>query len=136
VKRRPLFVFNVALAMLLAVAYARVVVEPTWEAAFRSSWWTGLLVGLSVAIGAIIGPRPALGWKKCVSTQVWIVITSALFALALAFVPKEVMDMERGLEEEIARRGLRTGSGLGAIVGTIVQMIQVYLTRRRAARRP
>lgn len=135
-KRRPLFVFNVALAMLLAGLYARAVVEKSWEAAFRTTWWAGLIVGLSVAIGATVGPRPALGWKKCVSTQVWIVISSALFALAMTFVPREVVEMERGLEEEIARRGLRTGSGIGAIVGTIVQVIQVYLARRRAARRP
>lgn len=135
-KRRPLFVFNVALAMLLAGLYARAVVEPTWEAAFRSSWWTGLVVGLSVAIGAVIGPRPALGWKKCVVTQIWIVITSALFALALSYLPKDVVEMERGLEDEMARRGLRVGSGLGAIVGTIIQVVQVYRARRRAARRP
>ena len=135
-KRRPLFVFNVALAVLLAGFYARAVVEKSWEAAFRGTWWAGLIVGLSVAVGATVGPRPALGWKKCVSTQVWIVITSALFALALSFVPREVVEMERGLEEEIARRGLRLGSGIGAVVGTVVQVIQVYVTRRRAARRP
>ncbi|HEX7896449.1 MAG TPA: hypothetical protein VF950_01620 [Planctomycetota bacterium] len=135
-KRRPLFVFNVALAVLLAGLYARAVVEPSWEAAFRTTWWAGLIVGLSVAVGATVGPRPALGWKKCVSTQVWIVITSALFALAMTLLPKEVVEVERGLEEEIARRGLRASSGIGAIVGTVVQIIQVYVTRRRAARRP
>jgi len=131
--------FNAALAVLLAGLYALLVVERRWEGletAFRTTWWAGLTVGLAVGAGATLGPRPVLGYKKCLSTQFWIVVTSGLFALLLWLLPREVTEMDRVVEEELARRGLRLGSGIGAIVGTVVQIIQVYVTRRRAARRP
>lgn len=138
-KRAPLFFFNVGLSVVLAWLYALAVVERSWdgaERAFMSTWWAGLIVGLSVAAGATLGPRPALGWKRCVSTQVWIVVTSGLFAFLLGLLPREVVEMEHALAKEAARRGLRLHSGIGAAVGTAVQVIQVYWARRRAARRP
>lgn len=137
-KKFGLFCFNVGLAVVLAALYAWALVERRadgWEAALRSTWWAGLVVGCSVGAGAALGPRPVLGWKKCLSTQVWIVITSAVFAFLLGLLPREVVDMEKALEAEAARRGLRLRSGIGAAVGTVWQTIQVYLSRRRAARR-
>jgi len=138
-KRVRIFLFNVALAVLLAGLYAWAVVERRWdglETAFATTWWAGMTVGLTVGAGATLGPRPALGWKKCASTQFWIVVTSGLFALLTWLLPRELQEVDRVVEEELTRRGLRLGSGIGAIVGTVVQIIQVYVTRRRAARRP
>ena len=138
-KKFRLLAFNVVLAIALAALYAWAVVERRWdgwEPALLSTWWAGMIVGLSVGAGATIGPRPLLGWKKCVKTQVLIVVTSAVFAFLLGLLPREVVEMEHALEAEAARRGLRLRSGIGAIVGTVVQIIQVYVTRRRAARRP
>lgn len=137
-KRPGLFVFNVALALALGTLYTLLVVERAWApaAAWRHIWWASLLVGLAVAVGATFGPRPALGWKKSLTTQVWIVLSSALFALLLWLLPRELTAVDRLMEAELEKRGLRTGSGIGAAVGTAVQMVQVYFTRRRAARRP
>ena len=138
-KRTRIFIFNAVLAVVLAGLYALLVVERRWdrlETAFVTTWWAGLTVGLSVGAGATLGPRPVLGYKKCLKTQFWIVATSGLFALLLWLLPREITEMDRVVEEELARRGLRLGSGIGAIVGTVVQIIQVYVTRRRAARRP
>jgi hypothetical protein len=136
VKKLGLITFNILLAVALAALYARIVVEPTWEAAALSSWWAGLLAGATVGAGAALGPRPVLGWKKCVHTQIWIVLTSALFVLVLGLLPNELKAMDVALEAEMERRGLRWSSGLGAAVGTVIQILQVYFSRRRAARRP
>jgi hypothetical protein len=138
-KRFPLFCLNVALAVVLATAYALVL---RWEGvdgetirwAFLGAWWGGLLVGLAVAIGATVGPRPALPWKKCVKVQVLIVLTTAAGAFLAWLLPKPFSEMDRVMEEQMTRRGLSWGSGIGAAVGTIIQMVQVYFARRRAAR--
>jgi hypothetical protein len=139
VKKLGLFVFNVLLAVWLAGLYTWAVVErrPTsdaLEAAFATSWWAGLTVGLSVAAGAVLGPRPVLGWKKCIRVQVLIVLSSALFALLMWLLPRELTEMDRVVEQELAKRGLRLGSGIGAALMTAYQVIDVYLKRRRAAR--
>ena len=89
-----------------------------------------------MGLGAALGPRPVLGGKACVRTQILILLTSALFAFVLGLLPRELKAMDVALEEEMARRGLRWSSGLGAAVGTGIQTLQVYLSRRRAARRP
>ena len=138
-RKLGLFTFNVLLAVGLAGLYTWAVVErhPTVdavEAAFATSWWAGLTVGLSVAAGAVLGPRPVLGWKKCVQVQVLIVASSALFALLLWLLPRELTEMDRVVEQEMAKRGLRLGSGIGAALMTTYQIIDVYLKRRRAAR--
>ncbi len=138
-KKARLFVFNVLLALLVAAAYDLAVVERRataegLETAFRATWWAALSIGLSVAAGAVLGPRPVLGWKRCVRVQVVIVLTSALFAFLLSLLPREITSVDRLVEEELAKRGLRLGSGIGAIVGTAYQIIDVYLQRRRAAR--
>lgn len=135
-KKLGLVAFNILLAVGLAAIYARVVVETSWEGALRSSWWAGALGGATVGAGAALGPRPVLGWKKCVNTQIWIVLTSAFFVLVLSLLPREMKAMDVALEAEMERRGLRWSSGLGAAVGTAVQILQVYFSRRRAARRP
>jgi hypothetical protein len=138
-KRARIFIFNAVLAVVLAWLYAWLVVERRWdrlETAFLTTWWAGLTVGLSIGAGATLGPRPVLGYKKCVKTQFWVVVTSGATALLLSLLSREIGEVDRVVHDELARRGLRLSSGLGAIVGTVWQIIQVYRSRRRAARRP
>ena len=138
-KRFPLFWLNVALGVVLATAYALVlrwegVGEEAIRKAFLGAAWAGLLVGAAVAVGATFGPRPALGWKKCVRMQILIVLTSAAGALLAWLLPKPWAEMDRVMEEQMTRRGLSWGSGIGAAVGTVIEMVKVYFSRRRAAR--
>ena len=138
-KKARLFVFNVLLALLLAAAYDLAVVErratsDSLRAAFLATWWASLSIGLAVGAGAVLGPRPALGWKKCVNVQVMIVLTSAAVAFLFWLLPREVRAVDRLVDVELGKRGLRRGSGIGAVLGTAWQIIDVYRKRRRAAR--
>lgn len=139
-KRHPLFWFNVLLGVACATAYALAlrwegVDEGALRAAFLGTWWAGLSVGLAIAAGSTLGPRPALPWKRCVRVHLMVVLTSALGALLAWLLPKPWQAVDRVVEEEMTRRGLSLGSGIGAAVGTGIQIVQVYLARRRASQR-
>ncbi len=139
-RRFPLFWFNAGMGLAFGTAYTAALrgegpgVEALREA-FLASWWAGALAGLSVGAGATLGPRPALPWRKCVWVQVLIVAASAAGALVAWLLPGPAAELDRLVKEEMTRRGLALGSGIGAAVGTAIQMVQVYFDRRRAARR-
>lgn len=139
-KRPWIFAVNPPLGVAFATLYTFLAAwrgfdAPALEAAFEVSWWAGLLVGLAIGAGATFGPRPPLGWKKCVTAQAGVVVSSAIFALLWFLLPKEMTEIDRAVETELTRRGIQASSGIGAAVGTAIQMVQVYFTRRRAAAR-
>ena len=139
-KRPALVAFNVGLGVAFATAYALVAARRGWstellERTLKENALAGVIVGGAVGLGAALGPRPALGWKKCIPIQLGVVVSTALGALIAWLLPREVSAVDHAVRDEMMRHGVRVGSGIGAAVGTVVQVIQVYFKRRRASRR-
>jgi len=140
VKRPSLVAFNVVLGVTLATLYALVWARRGWSAdvlerTLRENALAGILMGGAIGLGAALGPRPALGWSQCIPIQLGVVATTALGALVAWLLPREVSAVDAAMRDEMMRHGLRVGSGIGAAVGTAIQMVQVYFRRRRAGRR-
>jgi hypothetical protein len=134
-----ILLLNVALGPLLGTAYAWILhgdyTAPGLESAFRDAWWTGLLAGTAIGLGATLGSRPRLSWKQSLKAQVGVILGSAAVALLWWALPKEMEEADRVLHDEMLRRHLNVSSWIGAGVGLLIQMMQVYFTRRRAAAR-
>jgi hypothetical protein len=105
------------------------------EAAFRDCWWTSLLAGLGIGLGATVGPRPRLTWKQTVGSHAGVIVGSAAVALLWWALPQEMGEADRVLHEEMLRHRINVSSWIGAGIGLAIQMVQVYFTRRRAAAR-
>lgn len=135
-RRLKLIAFNLVLALVLAAAYTVVllgggVTEETIRLAVRASWWSGLIVGGAIAAGAALGPRPPLGWLKCIPIQLAVVVSSAIGAYIGSLFPEEMALAEATVQGALASRGIVIGSWIGAALGTVGQVIQTYRRRRR-----
>ena len=138
-KRSTLVAFNVALGVAFATAYALLAARRGWSAdvlerTLRENALAGVVIGGAIGLGAALGPRPALGWKKCIPIQLGVVVSTAVGALVAWLLPREVEAVDHVVRDEMTRHGIRVGAGIGAAVGTLIQMIQVYFKRRRASR--
>ena len=134
--RRANLVFNATLGTALAVAYHLVVHGAAFDEVFvlealRESGWAGLAVGVAIGLGATVGARPQLGWKRCIPIQLGVVLSSALGALLWWTFPGEMAAVDETLRAEATKQGIQVGSGVGAVVGTVIQVVQVYFRRRR-----
>lgn len=136
-RRFGLFSFNVVLGVAIATAFAWAIGPRSFdlaalEASFLAGSWAGLLVGATVGLGATVGPRPALPLKKCVTAQLLIVVTTAIGAfLGSSLMRQELSGMDMGLSSGFASRGTLRGSGLGAVAGTLLEVVHIYRSRRR-----
>jgi len=136
-RRFGLFSFNVVFGVAVATVFAWLIGPRTFDlaglgASFLAAWWAGALVGGTVGLGATVGPRPALPLKKCVISQLLIVATTALGALlGSSLMRRELTGMDLGFSSAFADRGTVRGSGLGAVVGTFLEVIHIYRMRRR-----
>jgi hypothetical protein len=138
-KKPGLIAFNVAVAVGGATAYAWLVRRDGWteQALLRAlleGGSAGFLAGIGVGLGATLGPRPVLGWKRCVNAQIGMAVSSLVGALVHALFPKEWAVLESGVAEKLRERGILVGSGIGLAIGTAIQMVQIYFKRRRARR--
>ncbi len=138
-KRVGLILFNVVLAVGGATIYAWLVRRDGWnEAALRQALLeggsAGFLAGLTVGLGATLGSRPVLGAKRCCRAQIGMAVSSLVGALVVHLFPREWSELDRVVVESLRERGILAGSGVGLVVGTVIQMIQIYFKRRRSSR--
>jgi hypothetical protein len=134
-RRFGLFCFNVLLAVGGATLYAWLVrrdgwTDEAWLKALQEGGAAGFLSGVTVGLGATLGPRPALSTKKCITGQIVIAATSLLGG-AIAYLFPSVRN---AVDEALAERGILWGSGVGMVIGTVFQFFEIYFKRRRAAR--
>lgn len=134
-RRFGLFCFNVLLSVGGATVYAWLVrrdgmTADAWLRALQEGGSAGFLSGVTVGLGATLGPRPALPPKKCIWGQIMIAATS-LAGGAIAYMFPQVRN---AVDEALAERGILWGSGVGLVVGTVFQFFEIYLKRRRGAR--
>ena len=134
-RRFGLFCFNVLLAVGGATVYAWLVrrdglTSDAWLRALQEGGSAGFLSGVTVGLGATLGPRPALPSKKCIWGQIVIAATS-LAGGAIAYMFPQVRN---AVDEALAERGILWGSGVGMVVGTVFQFFEIYFKRRKSAR--
>jgi hypothetical protein len=134
-RRFGLFCFNVLLSVGGATIYAWLVrsdgmTPEAWLRALQEGGSAGFLSGVTVGLGATLGPRPALSTKKCITGQAVIALTSLLGG-AIAYLFPQVRN---AVDEALAERGILWGSGVGLVIGTVFQFFEIYFKRRKAAR--
>ena len=139
-RRLGIYLFNIVLAMGVAALYlwalsGKEFSVDTIAEALKVAGWAGFVVGATVGFGAVMGSRPVLPAKKCVVAQLMVVVTSAIGAWIGSFFPGEIQQVEEAMKGYLQSKGIIIGSGIGAIVGTVVQVLDVYRQRRKAAHR-
>lgn len=137
-RRFGLLCFNVLLAVLGAVLYAWVVRSDgmtleAWRRALVDGATAGFLSGLIVGLGATVGPRPPLPTKKCVYTQMGNAASALLGGLIAYLFPKMMGWVDHAIDEALAERGVLRGSGVGLLLGTVIQFVGIYFKRRKPA---
>ena len=133
--RFGLFCFNVLLAVGGATFYAWAVRRDgmnleAWTRALLEGGSAGFLAGATVGLGATIGFRPALPAMKCI----WALLGIAASSLAGGLIAWLFPQVNGAIDEALAERGVLRGSGVGLIVGTAFQFVQIYLKRRKSSR--
>lgn len=134
-----LICFNVLLAVGGAVVYAWIVrndgmTAQAWRRAVIEGGSAGFLSGLIVGLGATLGPRPTLPTKKCLRAQIGNALSSLAGGLIAYLFPRLWTEVNFQLDEALLERGILRGSGLGLFIGTAVQFVQIYFSRRKASR--
>jgi hypothetical protein len=138
-KKLGLILFNIIVAVGGATVYAWLVRrdglnQDAVRRALLEGGSAGFLAGLTIGLGATLGPRPVLGVRKCLKAQLSMAVSSLAGALLVQLFPKQWSEIDRVVEGELRERGLLLGSGVGLVVGTVAQIVQIYFTRRRKAR--
>jgi hypothetical protein len=134
-RRFGLFCFNVLLFIGGATVYAWLVrrdgmTAEAWQRALIEGGFAGLLSGVTIGLGATLGPRPALPTGKCVKAQMVIAATSLVGGVIAYLFPQ----VRNAIDEALAERGILRGSGIGLAIGTAYQFFEIYFKRRRPAR--
>jgi hypothetical protein len=135
-RRASLFVFNLAVGALGGTAFgvlarSLALEGPAVWRAFLAFGVTGMVVGLTVAIGATVGPRPPLGISRCLFAQGLVAVTSAVGAFLGTLFPQFFSSVDHAVRDTLARRGLYVGSWLGAALGTAAEIIHIYRSRHQ-----
>ena len=134
-RRFGLFCFNVLVSIGGATIYAWAVrrdgmTAEAWTKALIEGGTAGFLTGVTVGLGATIGPRPPLQPKRCVWAQAWIAATS----LAGGFIAYLFPQVRHAIDEALMERGILHGSAIGMAIGTAFQFFEIYVKRRKAGR--
>jgi hypothetical protein len=134
-----LICFNVLLAVGGATVYAWVVRNDgmnaeAWHRAIVEGGSAGFLSGLIVGLGATVGPRPMLPTKKCVYAQAMNAASSLAFGLIAYLFPRLWTEMNIHLDEALRERGILRASGLGLVISTLWQFVEIYFKRRKPGR--
>jgi hypothetical protein len=135
VRRFGIFWFNVLLFIAGATAYAWAVrrdgmTPEAWKTAVIEGGTAGLLSGVTVGLGATLGPRPALPVGKCIRAQIMIAVSSLVGGLIAYLFPR----VPNAIDAALAERGILRGSGIGLAIGTIHQFFEIYFKRRKSSR--
>jgi hypothetical protein len=138
-RRFGLFCFNVLLAVGGATVYAWAVRRygmnaDAWRRALIEGGSAGFLAGLTVGAGATLGPRPALPVKKCIWAQAGMAVSSLVGGLIAYYFPRIYNQVNVVVDEALAERGILRGSGIGLVIGTAWQFVQIYIKRGRSSR--
>ena len=138
-RRFGLFCSNVLLAVSGATVYAWLVRwdgmnADAWRRAFLEGGSAGLVPGLTVGLGATLGPRPALSKKKCLECLAHIAATSLIGGLIAYLFPRLWTEANHVIDEALAERGILRGSGIGMLIGSAIEFVQIYFKRRKSSR--
>jgi hypothetical protein len=135
-----LFGFNVLLGAVAGTACGILLrclpaTLPSLASVFTQFGIAGLLVGATVGVGAVVGPRPPLGPSRCAFAQVLVVLSSGIGGLVGSLFPHVLASADRAVHQALENRGIVVGSWLGAAAGTLIEIIHVTRMRRGEADR-
>src|SRR5260221_8815991 len=99
--------FNVLLACGGATVYAWLVRNDgmnadAWRRAVIEGGSAGFLAGLTVGLGATLGPRPVLPAKKCIWAQAGIAVSSLVGGLIAYLFPRVYTQVNGVIDEALA----------------------------------
>src|SRR5438093_11018168 len=120
-RRFGLFCFNAFVAVTGATVYAWAVrrdgmTAEAWRRALLEGGSAGFLSGVTVGLGATLGPRPALPAKKCLLALAGVAASSLLGGLIAYFFPRVYTQVNGAIDEALAERGILRGSGIGLAI--------------------
>jgi hypothetical protein len=138
--RLGLFCFNVLFGAVAGTACGLLLGKepmgfPALSTAFLHVGIAGLVVGTTVGLGAIVGPRPPLKPSRCLFAQATVALSSGVGGYIGSLFPQVVAEADQAVNSLLANRGIVVGSWFGAVAGTLFSIVHVYLMRRRAATR-
>ena len=134
-RRFGLFCFNLLLGAVGATAVGMLLRRSTIDEAFLRFGIAGLVVGATVGLGAVVGPRPPLKPSRCAWAQAVVALSSGLGGFIGSLFPQVFAEADQAVHSMLENRGIVVGSWFGAAVGTVVSIVSVYRRRRRAAAR-
>jgi hypothetical protein len=139
-RRFGIFVFNLALgaatATAVGIALRGLPLTPgSLGTAALQFGIAGLVVGSTVGVGAVVGPRPPLGLSRSVLAQALVALVSALGGLVGGLFPGVFQAAHEAVNQALKDRGIVVGSWLGAALGAALEIIHVYRMRRQGEAR-
>ena len=139
-RRFGIFCFNVLLGVAAGTGCGLLVRHLALDLrsigiAFLQFGIAGIVVGTTVGIGAVVGPRPPLRPSRCVFAQAVAAVSSGIGGFIGSCFPVVFAAADRAVHEALEVRGIVVGSWFGAALGTAFEIIHVYRMRRRAADR-
>jgi hypothetical protein len=135
-RRCGIFVFNLLLGAgmttVLGMLFRRLPMSVnSFGTAFLQFGLAGLVVGATVGVGAVMGPRPPLGWARSILAQALVAATSAVGGLIGGLFPRAFQAAHEVAHQALEDRGIIVGSWVGALAGAALEIIHVYRMRRR-----
>lgn len=139
-RRFGIFCFNLLLGSGAATVCGLLIRRQAFSAsslgaAFVQFGIAGLVVGATVGVGAVVGPRPPLRPSRCAFAQLMVAVSSGVGGFIGSLFPQVFSAADQALHEALEHRGILVGSWFGAAAGTVLEIIHVYRMRRRAASR-
>ncbi len=134
-----IFVLNLLLGLVFSTAFALAVSRQAegsaLVAAVLRTWWAGLTVGVTIGLAATVGSRPILGPVRCILAHGIVLAISAAGAFIGSFFNQELQQGQQILSSLLARHNIAIGSGIGAVLGTVIEFIHIYDMRKKDRRK-
>jgi len=134
-RRFGIFWFNLVLGGVAATGIGLLVKPSPLMDSFARFGIAGLVIGATVGVGAVVGPRPPLRPAKCLLAQLTVAVSSGVGGFIGSLFPLVFAEADQAVHAMLQSRGIAVGSWFGAVVGTLISIVNVYRMRRRSANR-
>jgi len=134
-RRFGIFWFNLLLGSFAASVIGYLLKPAPFMDVFARFGIAGLVIGATVGVGAVLGPRPPLRPSKCALAQLGVAVSSGVGGFIGSLFPQMFAEADQAVHSMLENRGIVVGSWFGAALGTLLSILNVYRMRRRSAGR-